>query len=238
MNSSTNPPTKLFDFGTDFEVEEERMRLEMLRQEELLRLADINAPPPLVHTENEMEAAKAEAFQRGVQHGLDEAKKGLESVLVDLIDRALQSVHVLLQNETARMHGMQETALRTTMASLKKFWPELLKNGGMAVCEKVLRETISTYPDETRIVIRVHDSLLDAVIQRLPQIKEQEAFNGKVIVIAESTLLPGDCKVEWADGGLEMLGRDLAQRLDDAMTRIVATLHLTSENSETERTNP
>lgn len=237
MSSSISPPTgskQKFGFDLDFEVEEERMRLEMLRQEELLRQKQ--SMPAMIYSESDLEAAKAEAFQRGQAHGLDDAKKSLEKTIADLAERTLQSVHVMLQHEQEREVKAQETALRTAMAVIKKFWPVVLQTTGVEALEKTLRETIANNPDETRIVLRVHDSLLDSVIQRLPQIKEQEAFHGKIIVVADETVMPGDSKIEWADGGMESLGRTLTQKLDEAVERLIATLkHTNHATSTTER---
>ncbi len=233
MNSFTNPPvgtTKKFQFDLDFELEEERLRLEMLRQEENRRQKE--SQPPCIYTEADLESAKSESFQRGLQHGLEKSKAEMEKVIADLIDRVLQSVQVLLQNEQERVRMTQEIAMRVAMASIKKFWPQIVKNTGLDMLEKTLREALSNNPDEARIVLRVHDSLLDAVVQRLPQIKEQEAFNGKIVVIADTNVLPGDSKIEWADGGLETLGRNFSHKLDEALERLVATLQT---NSTTER---
>lgn len=235
MNSSIKPPEniKKFQFDVDFELEDERLRLEMLKQAELQRQAELNAPPPLIYNENDIEAAKHEAFQRGQEQGLEDAKKAVETVLVSLVERTLQAAQILLQNEAEREKLLCETALRTTATTIKKFWPQILQTNALETLEKTLRETIANNPDETRMVLRVHDTLLDEVIKRLPQIKEQEAFNGKLIVIADETIHPGDCKIEWADGGLERLGNTLSQRLDDAMTRIIATLNANKDsNSE------
>ncbi len=236
MNSSIKPPEniKKFQFDVDFELEDERLRLEMLRQAELQRQVELNAPAPLIYNETDIEAAKHEAFQRGQAQGMEDAKAAIETVLVSLVERTLQGAQILLQNESQREQLMLETALRTTMTTIKKFWPQILQTNALEVLEKTLRETIANNPDETRMVLRVHDSLLDEVVKRLPQIKEQEAFNGKLIVIADETIHPGDCKIEWADGGLERLGNSLSQRLDDAMTRLIATLNA-NPNSNSER---
>jgi flagellar assembly protein FliH len=234
MSSSINPPiasgTK-FNFDLDFEVEDERLRLEMLRQEELRRQAELNPAPQLLYTENDLESAKAEAFQRGQTHGLDESKKALEKVLVDLVDRALQVVHSLLQQETQRDVVAKEIALKSSLSVIRRFWPQLLQMHSLETIERTLRDTLATNNDETRIVLRVHDSLLDSVIQRLPHIKEQEAFNGKIIVIADDAVLPGDCKVEWADGGLEKLGQSLSIKLEEVFTRLISAEKLSGEIS-------
>jgi flagellar assembly protein FliH len=236
MSSSINSPegvaTKRYEFDLDFDQEEERIRLEFLRQEELLRQAEANPSAQPKYTENDLESAKSDAFQRGQQHGQEESKKVIETVLVSLVERTLSAVQVLLANEMHRDEIVTQTALRVAMGSIKKFLPRIIQLHGIEIVEKTLRETLANNPDEMRIVLRVHDSILDLVVKRLPQIKEQEAFAGKIIVIADETVQEGDCKLEWADGGLERMSSGLAQRLDKAMEYLSATLQQTNQETD------
>ena len=224
MNSSINPPSnnKKFNFDLDFEIEEERIRLEMLRQEELRRQAELNPLPQLIYTEEDLQNAKSISFKQGHLKGIEEAKDSIEKVVLDIVERTLQSVQILLQNEVTREIAAKEIALKSLIVVLRKFWPQLLKTHSVDSIETILRDTLSNNNDETRIVLRVHDSLLDQIIQKLPYIKEQEAFNGKIIVIADDTILPGDSKIEWADGGLEKLGQSLSIKLEEVFNRIIS----------------
>jgi flagellar assembly protein FliH len=56
---------------------------------------------------------------------------------------------------------------------------------------------------EPRLVVRVHEDQFDAVNERVQEIATQRAYAGKVIVLADPDTVPGDCRVEWADGGIE-----------------------------------
>lgn len=241
MNSSTKPPisqTRKFQFDNDFEVENERMKLEALRrqeQEETFEETEVFVPAP-VFSEEELQQACRDALEQGIQQGREEAKHSVENILTSLTGNALVQLENLVSTEHERNQLAEKIALHTTIATIKKIWPSILKQFGLSLVEDTIRQSMEYNNEEQRIVIRVHDTMLDAVIKSLPQLQEQAAFAGKVIVIADQGVIAGDCKIEWADGGMERLSRTLSQQLDTALERLLSTLN-SSQNADPERTS-
>lgn len=231
MTSSTNPPSsiKKFQFETDFEQEEELHRQDALRGHEPAAVAP-------TFSEADLERASNEAFQKGYILAQDESKQALENALVGLTERLLFGLGHLLEQEEARLLQAREIALRVAFAGIKKFWPQLLRAHSAELVEEILRQSMEMNPEEKRIVVRVHDTLLDHVVTRLPQLKEAQAFQGKVIVLSDDVVLPGDCKIEWADGGMERLSRTMSAQLDHALDRLLAGLPPHPNESSDERT--
>lgn len=239
MNSSTKPPTvnqaRKFNFDMDFKIEDERMRAEIKRQHE----TELHAEEEHVYvapsfSEAELQQACRDALEQGIQQGRDEAKQTIDTVLLTMTDRLIKQIEVLLTGEQERIELAQRIALNTTVATIKKIWPSILQQLGLPLLESTLRQAMEYNNEEPRIVVRVHDTLLDAVVQRLPQLQEQQAFAGKVIVLADAGVIAGDCKIEWADGGLERISRTLSQQLDSALERLLSTLN-SSQNVDPER---
>ncbi len=242
MSSSTNPPTtqtRRYQFDLDFE--EERVRLAELRQEELIRQAQsleaVTEEPLATFNEVQLSQARQESFQLGYDQGLLDAKKSIEKQLIDLIERMALKLRHLIEEEEKRATIAQELALRTTVASLKKIWPQFMTALGAETVEETIRHALEMNSQETRVVVRVHDTLLDAVVASLPQLQEQQAFAGKIIVLADDNVMVGDCKVEWADGGLERLSRTLSQQLDHVLDHLIATMSSKNESIASERTS-
>ena len=52
------------------------------------------------------------------------------------------------------------------------------------------------------MVIRVNDSLHEFARDRINEIAQHRGFEGRLVVLAEPEIAPGDCRIEWADGGL------------------------------------
>lgn len=242
MSSSTNPPitqSRRYQFDLDFE--EERVRLEALRQEESLRQAHSNDPvtEAIAPTFSELELSQArqESFQLGYDQGLADAKKSIEKQVGELAERMITKLRFMLDQEDKRTQTAKEMALRTSVASLKRLWPQFMQALGAETVEETIRQAMEMNNQETRIVVRVHDTLLDAVVKALPHLQEQQAFSGKVIVLADESVLLGDCKVEWADGGLERLSRTLSQQLDHVLDHLLATISSSNEQIDSERTS-
>jgi flagellar assembly protein FliH len=247
MNSFTNPPmakSQKFQFEVDFDLEEERLRTEEATREAEKRRAmhDLEeSAKPLSYSDEEMTREKDTAYRKGMAEGEAKPKQSLEQILADALIRATKDLEALTEKETAREKEAHEIALTMTLSAIKKAWPQIVQSLGQGLVEDTIRQSLELNPNESRIVVRVHDSILDAIVDRLPHIKDGAAFAGKVIVLADDSVAAGDCKVEWADGGLERLSRTLSQQLDDAVTRVLSRLTAIQpkdDKIETERTTP
>ena len=106
------------------------------------------------------------------------------------------------------------------MAIAKKILPEFAARNGLSEIEGLLTETIREMAREPRLVVRVAEAQFDAIDERVQAIATQLAYAGKMIVLADATVAAGDCRIEWADGGVE---RDTQATLDTIEQTILPT---------------
>ena len=52
------------------------------------------------------------------------------------------------------------------------------------------------------IVVRVNDALYATAKEKLDDIVRARTFEGRLVVLAEPDIALGDCRIEWADGGI------------------------------------
>ena len=52
------------------------------------------------------------------------------------------------------------------------------------------------------MVVRLNDALYADARERLEEIARMRGFEGRLVVLAEPDIAPGDCRIEWADGGI------------------------------------
>ena len=52
------------------------------------------------------------------------------------------------------------------------------------------------------IAVRVNDALYAVAKEKLDDIVRARSFEGRLVVLAEPDIAPGDCRIEWADGGI------------------------------------
>jgi flagellar assembly protein FliH len=65
---------------------------------------------------------------------------------------------------------------------------------------------------EPRLVVRVAPNLAEALRTDIDALCAEHGFAGRVVILAEDALAGADCRIEWADGGIE---RDLAKTFAD-----------------------
>ena len=52
------------------------------------------------------------------------------------------------------------------------------------------------------VVVRVNDALYELAQEKLAAIARQTGFDGRLLIMAEPDIAIGDCRIEWADGGM------------------------------------
>jgi flagellar assembly protein FliH len=179
-------------------------------------------PPPPTFSEEELQLARESAFEEGRQAGLAEAADMSERMLASAMAGIAGGVEILKaqQEELGDVHV--RTAVRVAMAVLKKVLPGACEKYAFEEVARVVEECIGHVLDEPRIVVRVSADLTDPIRDRLEAIAADQGFQGRVVVQADARLSPGDCRVEWTDGGAERDQARLVRDVEDAVERSLA----------------
>ena len=53
-------------------------------------------------------------------------------------------------------------------------------------------------------------------------------FDGKIVILAEDGMVDGDCRLEWADGGVERSAAKLSAQIETAVHRALSGASATS----------
>jgi flagellar assembly protein FliH len=146
-------------------------------------------------------AAKAEAEQRTAV-----ALERIAAALVEL-NRGLAAVETRLENE----------AVEVAVAVAKKLAPELVAREPFAEIAALAADCFRHLVAAPHVVVRVNDALHGAAREKLEQTTRAGGFDGRLVVMAEPDIALGDCRIEWADGGIK---RDSAA-IESAITAAV-----------------
>lgn len=167
-----------------------------------LRLVE-SAPPPPSFSEEELAAAKQQAYGHGIEIGKREIETGLLQQIAGLA--AAIEVHMsdLSRQEARREANFQRDAVTLALSMLKKLAPAYAAKGALDEAERLLNECMEERYDEPRLVVRVHESMLEPLKERIAALTDARHFGGKVVMFSEPNFAPSDVRVEWADGGAE-----------------------------------
>jgi flagellar assembly protein FliH len=190
------------------------------------------AEPTITLAEHAVKIAEAETAAR--LRGYTEAKNeshldaerriagALERIAVSLseADRALNAVEARLECE----------AVEVAVAVARKLAPALVACEPFAEVAALASDCFRELTAAPHIVVRVNDALYAAAREKLDAIARARGFEGRLVVLGEPGIAIGDCRIEWADGGInrdravadaaigEAVGRYLSARQSLAVT--------------------
>lgn len=175
--------------------------------------AEKEKPKP-VYTEEQMQAFRRESYDEGFSEGSkalqDEEFLRLRALMLNVerhLHQLTQAGLDIWQNQLAEM---QEVAL----VIARKILPAYTQKYGTLEIEAILSRIIGEMSHEPRLVIRVSPENFETMDQKIHEITLQKAYAGKVIVLSDDEFGTSDCRVEWADGGIDRDLRSLWYDID------------------------
>ena len=171
------------------------------------------APPPRpTFTEEDLQVVRDAAYDEGHAAGLAEAAETAERMLANALTALDDGLGGLRQAQEQSADESQRVAARVAMAVLRKILPATCEQNAFEEVVRTVQECFAHVLDEPRISVRVEAGLVERVREHLESVAERHGFEGRVVVQSDARLVPGDCRVEWTDGGAE---RDQARLIAD-----------------------
>ena len=87
-----------------------------------------------------------------------------------------------------------------------------------ALASSCFRELIAS----PHIAVRVNDELYAATREKLDAIARARGFEGRLVVLAQEDIALGDCRIEWADGGVNRDNAAAEAAIGEAVARYVS----------------
>lgn len=181
------------------------------------------APAPKI-TADELEAAKAQARAEGEAMGREAAYGQHQQA----IEQALMAIEARL-GQLAEARAQAEAQARAEAVSLaaaiaRKLAAGLLAREPMREIEALVLRCLDDMRDEPRLVVRASEAVAQLLDQRVDQLVAQSGFGGKLMLVPDDTLPPGDCRIDWADGGAERNQAAIEKDVDLAVQRYLQGL--------------
>jgi flagellar assembly protein FliH len=151
-------------------------------------------------------AATVEAEQR--------AAMALEriSATLDELARGLSAIEARLETE----------AVEVALAVARKLAPELIAREPFAEIAALATDCFRHLVAAPHVVVRVNDQMHAGAREKLEETRRAGGFDGRLVVLAEPDIAPGDCRIEWADGGIKRDRAAIEAAIDEAVARYIA----------------
>ncbi len=147
-------------------------------------------------------AAEARAYRDGYDAAQREAK--VES------DRraalALEEISIAIQGIATRFSGietrMETEAVDVAVAVARKLCSELIAGEPLVEITGLVSDCFSHLVSTPHLVVRINEQLYEQARERIEKLAKQSGFEGRLVILAEPEIATGDCRIEWADGGV------------------------------------
>ena len=152
--------------------------------------------------EAERAAGEAAAYARGLQDGRAEAALQEQARLADALTRVGLAAAGLLNQSDARDGEREAQALAFAEALARRIAGEALDARPLAVVEEAARSALRHLRGVPHLVLRVSEGLVDEAEALMRRLSREHGFEGRLVVLGEPDMAPGDARLEWADGGV------------------------------------
>jgi flagellar assembly protein FliH len=143
-------------------------------------------------------AARIEAFQQG--------KTEAEAEQTARLAEAMEQVARMLDQLRFELDGIHATAsaeaIRFAHDFAAKLAGQLLDQAPLAMIEVTARAIFDDLRGQPHVAVRMAPDLVEAAKEKLAGIARERGFEGRLIVMGEPEIPPGDVRIEWADGGI------------------------------------
>lgn len=146
----------------------------------------------------------------------------------DRLDSTLRAIEGKLEAE----------AVEVAVAVGRKLAPALLAQEPLAEIAALATDCFRHLVAAPHVVVRVNDALYAAARERLEEVVRASGFTGRLVVLAEPDVAPGDCRIEWADGGINRDSAAAQAAIEEAVGRyITARCNLQNLNDKLGRSD-
>jgi flagellar assembly protein FliH len=175
--------------------------------------------------------AESKGFRAGFAQAEKEAVAQAERSRAEAEQRmaqAFERIGATISQLSGTLEGignrLEAEAIEVAVAVGRKLSQELVNREPFAEVAALAADCFKQLMTTPHVVVRVNDALLDTARTRLEEIARMRGFEGRLVVIAEPEVALGDCKIEWADGGVTRDSEAVHNAIAEAVGRYVSAL--------------
>lgn len=163
--------------------------------------------------EADVAAARAEGFAAGAAQGRREAEVQLNA----LVGQLARAAERLVSQEAAHAAEVEARAAYVAIVAARTLAGAALNERPIAALENALRECLAHARLAPHLVMRVNEGAVEAAEGLVKRLAQETGFAGRLVVLGEPDIAPGDGRIEWAEGGFVIERERLGQLVDQAV---------------------
>src|SRR5712672_158945 len=169
----------------------------------------------------------ASAEARAYRDGYDAAQREAKAESDRRAALALEEIGLAIKGIASRFSGiearMETEAVDVAVAVARKLCGELVAAEPLGEITALVSDCFSHLVATPHLVVRINDSLYETARERIEKLARQSGFEGRVVILAEPDIATGDCRIEWADGGVVLERSAIEAKINELVGRYMAS---------------
>ena len=180
--------------------------------------------PTITMVEHERRRADAEsqAYRSGFAAGQEQAQQEASQRIAGALALIADGLGRLDGELTAIETRLEIEAVEVAVAVAAKLAPALISREPFVEISALATECFHHLVSTPHIVVRVGPSTYDVAKEKIEEIARARGFEGRLAVMSDETLAAGDCRIEWADGGVVRNLAATATAIDEMVGRYIS----------------
>jgi flagellar assembly protein FliH len=178
-------------------------------------------------TPSEIAQKIASAEGRAYRDGYDAGQREANAESDRRTALALEEIGIAIRDIAARFSGaetrMETEAVDVAVAVARKLCSELISGEPLGEIAALVGDCFSHLVSTPHLVVRINEQLYDRARERIERLAKQSGFEGRLVILAEPEIESGDCKIEWADGGVVLERAAIEAKIDELVGRYMAS---------------
>ncbi len=167
--------------------------------------------------EQARQEGRAMGFAEGEAQALQSIARARAIALETIAEHLATSQEKLAQIEPV----LEAEAINIALETARKLAGSLVIRHPMEAIRALVADCFQNLRGVPHLVVRVHDDLLEDARSELEKLAREKGFEGRLVILAEPVIQPGDCRIEWASGGMVLDRAETEQRIVEAVNRFM-----------------
>lgn len=180
----------------------------------------------LVEHERRRADAESQAYREGFTAGQEQAHQEATQRMADALSTIADGLDRLDGALTAIETRLETEAVEVAVAVAAKLSPALIAREPFAEIAALATECFHHLVSTPLVTVRIAAEIHETAKTQIEEIARARGFDGRLAIISDESLAPGDCRVEWADGGIIRDHTATTSAIDETVARYIAARNM------------
>ncbi len=170
---------------------------------------------------DELKAQTARAHEEGYAQGIRAGEVRSAERLAEEAGRLVAIARSLIASLDGDRLAIEKQAIDLALEAARHLSAGLVSREPLEPIRAILAASLGSLRKAPHLVLRLAAEDTEAVKVHVDRIARETGFEGRIVILGEADLLRGDCRIEWADGGIVRDSRRLSEEIEAAVQHYI-----------------